>query len=102
MSVQCHEPTFRRTGVMECRPVEAASLRLDIGCADQLPPIFGFTHDELAEVSRRTHKHSGPHVGKPCPNLRIDQTRVDLVVELVNDRGGRIPGRTDATKITSL
>src|SRR5262252_4617684 len=32
---------------MEYRPVEAASLRLDIGRADHLPPLFGFTHDEL-------------------------------------------------------
>src|SRR5215510_7299507 len=59
------EPTFfAERNVMEYRPVEAASLRLDIGRADHLPPLFGFTHDELAEVSRRTHKHSGPQVGK--------------------------------------
>ena len=37
-----------------------------------------------------------PKVGKPRPHLGIGEARVDLLVELVDDLGRRVPGRADA------
>ena len=46
-----------------------------------------------ADVDR--HRHSA-QVGKPRLHLGIGETGIDLLVELVDDLGGRVLGRADA------
>ena len=41
-------------------------------------------------------KHRAAQVGEPRLDLGIGEGRVDLLVELVDDLGGRVPGRADA------
>ena len=81
---------------MECRPRLAALLRLDIGRPDHLGPFLGFVSDELAEVGGRAGKDRAAQIGKPRLDLGIGEGRIDLLVELVDDFGGRVLGRTDA------
>src|SRR5262252_5763678 len=45
---------FAERNVMDSRPVETASLRLDIGRPDHLAPRRGFGAEELAKVGRLT------------------------------------------------
>ena len=40
-------------------------VRLDVGCADHLCPLFGFFGDQLLEVGGRAWAHHVAHVGKP-------------------------------------
>src|SRR4029077_10313701 len=66
-----------------------ASLRLEAGALDDLAPLLDFLGDELAEVGRCTRQHGAAEVAEPCLHLGIDQRRVDLVVELLDDLGRR-------------
>src|SRR5262245_35442337 len=83
---------FRLTDVTEYRPIEATSLRLDIGGPDHLAPLFGFLSDQLAEVSGRTRKHRAAEVSEPRFHVGIGESRIDLLVECVDDLGGRFLG----------
>src|SRR3954468_11696280 len=72
------------------------SLRLDVGCPDDLAPFLGFVGDELSEIGGRAAKHGAAQIGEPRLDLGVRESRVDLFVELVNDFSGRVPGRADA------
>src|SRR5215813_11287459 len=65
------------------------SLRLDVGRPDHLAPLFGFLGNVFAEVGGRAWKHSATKVGKARLHLGIVESRVDLLVELVDDFGRR-------------
>src|SRR5258707_13558727 len=69
-----------------------ASLRLDVRRSDHFAPLLGFVGDELSEVGRRAWKHGAAQVSEPSLDLGIGESGVELVVELVNDLGGRVPG----------
>src|SRR5262249_59758946 len=58
--------------------------------------LRGFFGHELAEVGGRTGKHCSTKVGKPRLQLGIGKARVDLLVELVDDLGGRFLGRAES------
>ena len=63
-------------------------LHFDVGSQDHLRPLLGLLGDELAEVGGRAWKHRCAHVGEPRLDLRVGESRVDLLVEFVDDLGG--------------
>jgi hypothetical protein len=67
----------------------AVSLRLDAGELDHLAPLLGFVDDKLAEVGRRSRQRRAAEVGETGLHLRVVESRVDLLVELVDDLGRR-------------
>src|SRR5262245_15258045 len=84
------------TGFMEYPASEAASLRLDAGEFDHLGPLFGFVGNQLAEVSRRSRQRHAAEVSETGLHLRVVESRVDLLVELLDDLGRRVPRNADA------
>src|SRR5262249_29189400 len=91
---QC--PAMRRTGFMEYPASETASLRLDAGEFDHLNPLFGFVGNQLSEVSRRSRQRHAAEVSETGLHLRVVESRVDLLVELVDDLGRRGPRCAEA------
>src|SRR5215831_4847319 len=77
------------TGFMEYPASEAASLRLDAAEFDHLGPLFGFVGDQLGEVSGRARKRRAAELSETGLHLRIVESRIDLLVELVDDLGRR-------------
>src|SRR6516165_6565659 len=92
----------KRYGKSSRSSAETSSLRLDVGRPDHLGPLVGLLGDEPAEVGGRTRKHSATKVGKARLHLGIVERRVDLLVELVDDLGGRVLGRANAEPCTCL
>src|SRR5262249_59183696 len=84
---------------MEYRP---CSLRLDAGELDHLGPLLGFFDDELPKFSGRADNRCASQVGKPRLHLGITESRVDLLVELLDDLGRRSLWCADAEPITRL
>src|SRR5262249_18938518 len=78
---------FSATGRYGIRP--ARSFRLDTRELDHLAPLLGVIGDELAEVGGSAWKCSGTQLGEPRLHLGIGESRVDLLVELVDDLGRR-------------
>src|SRR5262249_62173321 len=78
----------RGTDDMEYRP--PGSLRLDAGKLDHLAPLLGFVGDEFPEFSGGHKCRLEAHVEEAHLHLRIGNDCVDLVVEPVNNVGGRI------------
>src|SRR5262245_9226432 len=73
-----------------------ASLRLDVRRPDHLAPFFSFVSDELAEIPGREREHCATQISKARPQLGVGEGCINFFVELVDDLGGRAPGRTDA------
>src|SRR5215471_18850978 len=71
------------------------SLRLDVGGADHLAPLFGFGGNELSEVGGRTGKGYGTQIGEPRLHLRIGERGVDRLVQLGDDLNRRVLWRAD-------
>jgi hypothetical protein len=63
-------------------------LHFDVGRPDHLAPLLGFVGDELPELGGRGRKHGAAQVGKPRLNHGIGKSRVDRLVELINDFSG--------------
>jgi hypothetical protein len=63
--------------------------------SDHLAPSLGLLDDELIEFGRRAHKYRSAQVSDPRDDLGIGEPRVDLLVELVDDRDGRVPWSSD-------
>src|SRR5262249_43654513 len=61
-----------------------------------LGPLLGFVGDEPAEVGGRARNHDCTEVGEPCLYFGIRESRIDLLVELVDDLGGCVLGNADA------
>jgi hypothetical protein len=62
--------------------VAAASLRLDMGCADHLAPLFGFICDEFPKIRRSLRKCRGTKAGDPRLNRGIGQRRLIFLLSL--------------------
>jgi hypothetical protein len=77
-------------------------LKLDIRRPDHPAPLLGFVGDELAEFGRQARKHGAAQVGKPRLDFRIGESRVDLLVESVDNLDGRVLGRADAIAKKSM
>src|SRR5215471_16102750 len=67
----------------------AVSLRLDAGELDHLAPLLGFVCDHLGELSRRSRQRHAAEVSETDLHLAVVESRVDLLVELVDDLGRR-------------
>src|SRR5262245_13273077 len=93
---------IRRTGVTEYRIGTAASVRLDVRRPDHLAPLLGFFRNEPAKVGGREREHSATEIGKPRLNLGFGKATADLLVELVDDLGGRSLWCADAEPNTPL
>jgi hypothetical protein len=74
----------------------ASSLRLDVGCPDHFTPFLGLPDDEVSEVSGRTREYLTAEISQPRLHLRIGQSGVDLLIELVDDIGRRVLGCPNA------
>ena len=71
----------------------SASLRLDVEGPNDVAPLVDNFGDELAEISgAHRHRHA-TEIGEPRLDLGIGKSSIDLLVELVDDFGGRVPGR---------
>src|SRR5262245_15071788 len=67
----------------------AGSLRLNAGGLDHLAPFLGFFGDQPAELGRRSRQRRAAEVSETGLHLRIVESRVDLLVELVDNLGRR-------------
>src|SRR5262249_11276498 len=79
----------KRYGKSSRSSAEASSLRLDVGGPDHLAPFLGFLCDQLAELGRRSRQRRAAEVSETGLHLRIVESRVDLLVEPVDDLGRR-------------
>ena len=77
---------------MEFQCDRTGLIRFDIGRPDHLGPFFGFLNDELAEIVGRARHLDAAQIGDPRFHFRIGQGRVDLLVEDLDDIGGRALG----------
>src|SRR5262245_34321467 len=85
-------PRFAKRNVIESSfrsSAETSSLRLDVGGPDHLAPFLGVVGDELAELERRPRQRRAAEVSETDLHLRVVESRVDLLVELVDDLGRR-------------
>src|SRR5260370_18632067 len=71
-------------------------LELDVGRADDLAPLLGFVGDDLAEVGGRTGNQRAAEVGQPNLQFGIGEAGIGLLVQPVDDLGGRFPPRAAA------
>src|SRR6202023_957522 len=80
------------------RFISTRSFRLDVRELDHLGPFLGFIGNELAEIGRRAGKWHGAQSGKPLLQGGIGEAGIDLLVELVDDVGRRVPGSAYAVE----
>jgi hypothetical protein len=76
---------------MECRRYDEGLFRLDVGSPDHLTPLLSLFGNELTEVGGRACKRDAPKVCEVRLQLGISETRIDLLVELLDDPGGCEP-----------
>src|SRR3954452_12732192 len=96
---------FRQRSLWKVFPIssaETSSLRLDVGGPDHLAPFLGFFGDQLAELNRRSRQRRAAEVSETGLHLRVVESRVDLLVELVDDLGPRGLRYAEAVPITPL
>src|SRR5207244_7080188 len=79
-------------------PRSRGSLRLDAGRPDHLGPLLGFVRDELAEVGGGTGKNRTAQIAEPSLYLGVGEAGIGLLVELLDNLGGRVLGRAEATQ----
>src|SRR5262249_51716501 len=72
------------------------SLRLDARELDHLRPFLGFVGDQLPKFGGREREDRATEIGKPRLHRGIGESRIDLLVECVDDLGGRVPGCAEA------
>src|SRR5262245_10310224 len=87
---------------MECRRDHDDLFRLDVGRPDHRGPLLGAIGYGLGEVGGRARKHRPAQVGKPCLQLRIAESSVDLSDKFVDYLNSRFPGCTEAKYRTRL
>src|SRR5438876_4975076 len=80
---------IRRTGLMEYFAGSRGSLGLDTRELDYLGPLLGFIGDQPAKIRRRSRQRRAAKVSDPGLHLRVVESRIDLLVELVDDLGRR-------------
>src|SRR5262249_7661597 len=100
------EPTAKsrhsRNGCYGTLDRVTASVRLDVEGPDHLAPLLGFLGDHLAEVSGRTRKHRAAEVSEMGLHLRVVESRVNFLVELVNNLRRCVLWRADAIPLARL
>src|SRR5262249_11485206 len=89
-------PPFAEREVMEYLLVSSASVRLDTSELDHLAPFICFVRHEFSEGGR-CHRHRLSSQSKqPRLHSGISKVRVDLIVELVDDRRWCVFGRAES------
>src|SRR5262249_42062084 len=83
-------------------PPRTGSLGLEAGELHHLGPFFGFVGDEVAEVGGRARESRAAQVGNQRRDLGVSEGSVYLLVQLVDDFGGSVPGSTEAAPETCL
>ena len=78
------------------------SLRFRTGKLDHFGPLFGLRINELAEITYRQRHRLAPKISEAAFELRIGKRRVDLFVQLLDDRGRRSLGRSNSEPCGSL
>src|SRR5262249_54218126 len=73
-----------------------------MGGADHLGPFLGFVGEELAERGWRELKRGAAEIGKARLDFGISEANRDLAIELIDNRGGRIPGAADTEPVAGL
>src|SRR3954451_3403522 len=69
---------------------------------DHLGPLLGLCRHELGELSRRACSGNTAKAGKWGLQRGIDQTRIDLFVDPLNDFSRGAPRRKDPVPLTGL
>jgi hypothetical protein len=77
-------------------------LWLDVCRPDHLTPLLSSFGDELGIVAGRACKDCSAHVNEPGPQLRIRQSRINLLIESVNDESRRARRRSNAVNLARL
>ncbi len=93
---KCHKrslPPFAEWEVVECRRDDDGLFRLDVGSPDHLVPLLSLFGNELIEVGGGARKRDAPKVCEVHLQPEISETRIDLLVELLDDLGGCEPPR---------
>src|SRR5262249_39983739 len=78
------------------------SVHLGAGEPDDLRPSLGLYRNESAKIARRAYKHLGTPTSDKVLDPRISETRIDLLIELVDDFSRRVPGRADSSPARRL
>src|SRR5262245_8299901 len=73
-----------------------------MGGPDHLGPFLRFVDEELAELGGPERKRRATEIGKARLDFGISEGNRDLAVELIDDRGWRIPGRADTEPVAGL
>src|SRR5215813_2358867 len=95
--------SLSRSGLVQRDVMEyRRSFRLDVGRPDHPRPLLGLVGDELAKVGRRARKHRRAQIGNPRLQLGISEPCIDLAIELINDLGRCVFGRTEANPLARL
>src|SRR4029077_4581627 len=81
---------------LKCASGRTGSLRLEAGEFDHLAPLLGLLGDQLAEVGGRAGNRVTVKISHPSLHRWIDERRVDLAIELLNDLGWGALGNADA------
>src|SRR3954469_5756991 len=76
--------------------------RPDVAGPDYLAPLFGLFDDQLAEVGWRAAKRRGAQISEAGLQLGIGEAGIDRFIELLDDLGGRAPGRAYAVPAAGL
>src|SRR5437763_4068527 len=97
-----HWDAFAERELWNIGRVRVTLIRLDVRRADHLAPLLGFVCDQFSEIGRRAPEDDAAQIGQLGLQLRFGEARIDLPVELVDDRGGRIPGCGEAEKPARL
>src|SRR5262245_15406935 len=100
-SVEISAPRDSRNGAL-WNIGRGRSVRLDVEGLDHLAPLLGFIGDELAEVGGRTRKHRAAEVSEMGLHFRVVESRVNFLVELVNNLRRCVLGRADAIPLARL
>src|SRR5262249_17099859 len=88
-SITSSPPAIRLTDITE-HLSEGALLWLDVGRPDHPGPFLGFVGDVPTEVGGRAREHLPTQFRETCLQCRLRKAGVDLLVETIDDRGGRI------------
>src|SRR5262245_20692867 len=79
---------FAEREIMERGAETVGSVCLDTGGLDHLGPFLGFVGDQLSKVDGGRKYRYATEVGEMGLHLRVVESHIDLIVELVDDLGG--------------
>src|SRR5215475_15037565 len=97
-AISCRQRRWSNTGEFDAQRTRG-SICLRARELDHLAPLLCLFGDKLPKIGGRAGKERPTQIGKLSPQLGIDEARIDLLVELVDNFDGRIIGRTNAVPL---